>query len=1516
MTIISTDLLCLLVLGWGVTFAFLERPWWFGLCISLGLFFLVSVLAPILEFSHTGKFTCAMISLLIFAALLLAGILTIVGVTYWTNYSDPLLVVLVGFAYWIPEAIVMVFTFIAWVDNNFEITTAIDVSFKFFMVSICAWGVVVIFWSLNFYVIVTYILVCGGLICFFVLAKAWADNEHYLAPEWRRRTVYAVIAVLIMDVALMICIPLISGLMQTPVQADLLFCMSIFFLLIALLLMANYVSQIAFAPKNSTIVFSQHVFPVYMYDPINIRITNISSAVWSMIGTFIVSVCWGTVAAIYFAPVNFGISIVGLALIFLQLFLANATTKSPIQLAKSLRCSDHMSLKTSAMHAEDQYNFRRSKYVVDIPEKIANERHANQAQTEVEAMLAKYSEGKHGHREKKEKALSDFYSLNLDELELENAAHYARKIETILNDLYYIGAKVFPGDTKEDESAGESKTQSHAETKSETPAAASLEEEADPDSDSRAARKLATTGWYGDCGCTKDRSCRGCCMTGGDDGNLKSLLSFVFASIFIFILLLYTCWFVIGYAYEKSGPELMAQMVSGIVLVVIGFATVILSADRTSEDKVASPFGLYSFGVAWQEAWRQGYGPLGFLSCGGCCHKIHRSIKKRAKEKAGKYSRVRPQSKVPLNALPESLQRFRGKSEKKKAAAAVKYHLIDTLKELVKLDHRLSVQFMEEQRAMAMFQALVIASSRERLNKEGVLFQKFLREQRYKLNANGIILPESIFKSKSYATVDVNLVANWIVHLPNDQRERYNQLKARFNQEMYEAIQQQITEDTAEAQQAEALLYDRANREYEMNVKRYNDFKNRRAKREREGRNNLTAYDKLLDRHVAFDEVELNALERLDEIEQGGADTQPGKHGRVKQFVDPEFNRDENSVGECDAKYNVVGWRNALAINLQCDLFTEGSDPDDVFQGDLKNQWLLAAISMVAASGGVGDKEIDPLIDFLFLNKESKTGAYAIRLWKNSQWEAIVVDDYLPIKNESFREKKSRGAAFAFSENMQELWVPLLEKAFAKYYGSYAELERGYVQHALSDLTGAVTETIYLAEASQGAGKLVLWKQLTLAYKNRYILGAGSITGTTASREVLDEGIIMNASYLIYDVKEIGGHKLLKLRNPPDYGEGAGEWKGDWSDSSRLWTKRTKHKLGYVNDEDDKQFWMSFDDFCVFFRCVYVCKYHDAQRWQKVRLQGYWKTGTEEGDFGTATGLPSAKHPDCDLKKAPQYSLYVSRPSDVVVKLSQTEFRMATQTDPPHFMAIHIVKSEERAQQAAKVDKLNNINVMAHSENHYYQGREIICECTLEAGFYAVLCTTILPGKESPYEVELTCNHPATFVAIDDTVKTRKEKIVEGLVSVKKKVSKTSKKLNTKLASTTGVDVEKIAKLANAAVEGKSGMDFVDAKADDGPFDWVKQTDPRTKKVYFYNVRTKKSHWEEPPDWDEAKGKRRMREWKEEKAAAKAERKRKRAEVEAKRKEKESASGEQKTDAGADEGAAEGDSAEGGEFEV
>merc|ERR1711871_818287 len=170
-----------------------------------------------------------------------------------------------------------------------------------------------------------------------------------------------------------------------------------------------------------------------------------------------------------------------------------------------------------------------------------------------------------------------------------------------------------------------------------------------------------------------------------------------------------------------------------------------------------------------------------------------------------------------------------------------------------------------------------------------------------------------------------------------------------------------------------------------------------------------------------------------------------------------------------------------------------GTDPDDVFQGVLHDGWLLSAISIVSASGDddAGDDGVDPLIDQIFISKEtSGTGAYAVQFNKNGQWEAVIVDDFFPMLDNKYKSSKCAGAAFAYSGDMKELWVPILEKAYAKYYGGYATLEHGFVHMALKDLTGGESHTVPLGAASRGASKQKLWNDLLKFKKNRYLLGA------------------------------------------------------------------------------------------------------------------------------------------------------------------------------------------------------------------------------------------------------------------------------------------------------------------------------------------------------------------------------------------------------------------------------------------
>lgn len=61
------------------------------------------------------------------------------------------------------------------------------------------------------------------------------------------------------------------------------------------------------------------------------------------------------------------------------------------------------------------------------------------------------------------------------------------------------------------------------------------------------------------------------------------------------------------------------------------------------------------------------------------------------------------------------------------------------------------------------------------------------------------------------------------------------------------------------------------------------------------------------------------------------------------------------------------------------------------------------------------------------------------------EWVPVVIDDWIPCESPG-------KPAFATSRKGNELWVSILEKAYAKMHGSYEALEGGLVQDALVDL--------------------------------------------------------------------------------------------------------------------------------------------------------------------------------------------------------------------------------------------------------------------------------------------------------------------------------------------------------------------------------------------------------------------------------------------------------------------------------
>eukprot|EP00913_Durusdinium_trenchii_P011034 g10358.t1 len=160
-------------------------------------------------------------------------------------------------------------------------------------------------------------------------------------------------------------------------------------------------------------------------------------------------------------------------------------------------------------------------------------------------------------------------------------------------------------------------------------------------------------------------------------------------------------------------------------------------------------------------------------------------------------------------------------------------------------------------------------------------------------------------------------------------------------------------------------------------------------------------------------------------------------------WIDDAFPHTQESIGnsrQCE-------WVRARDLAEKPALFDD-IEPADVCQGALGDCWLIAAIA--------GAAEFPNFFrDHLFETKEiNEDGKYRIRLydWIKKKWTVIEIDDYIPCKPRKWYEPV---ASTIFSEVCNEqLYVVLMEKAFAKFAGSYQALNGGFSFLAWMAMTG------------------------------------------------------------------------------------------------------------------------------------------------------------------------------------------------------------------------------------------------------------------------------------------------------------------------------------------------------------------------------------------------------------------------------------------------------------------------------
>lgn len=104
------------------------------------------------------------------------------------------------------------------------------------------------------------------------------------------------------------------------------------------------------------------------------------------------------------------------------------------------------------------------------------------------------------------------------------------------------------------------------------------------------------------------------------------------------------------------------------------------------------------------------------------------------------------------------------------------------------------------------------------------------------------------------------------------------------------------------------------------------------------------------------------------------------------------------------------------------------------------------------------------------------------------------------------------------SKDTNEFWSPLLEKAYAKFYGSYAALEGGVSIDAAVDFTGGIPQVITIQENQSEEENNSLLHTLQIATANEALISTALNLSGRLRRQAESYGLQSSHAYSVTNV--------------------------------------------------------------------------------------------------------------------------------------------------------------------------------------------------------------------------------------------------------------------------------------------------------------------------------------------------------------------------------------------------------------
>ncbi|KAL3665768.1 hypothetical protein V7S43_009197 [Phytophthora oleae] len=428
--------------------------------------------------------------------------------------------------------------------------------------------------------------------------------------------------------------------------------------------------------------------------------------------------------------------------------------------------------------------------------------------------------------------------------------------------------------------------------------------------------------------------------------------------------------------------------------------------------------------------------------------------------------------------------------------------------------------------------------------------------------------------------------------------------------------------------------------------------------------------------------VDSSALAVEDEIIQwlsGQAD----ESGSTPLYEDSDFPSetsslyfDPNKLPDYVPQQNIetashVFWYRPTEYTEDPDYFKSAAGCGVLREGLLNDVWLLGVFAAVALHP-------DNLVENLFVSESlhgfKQFGVYTCRFYKDDNWVPVTTDTRIPYSMELQPEDKvfSGGisaftppgsALYGSSVDKNEVFIPFLEKAYAKLHGSYQSLDEkhgggiggsagtssGRILEAFLDCTGGSAHRVDLQhervkqlqfdQATAGhptaasSPSMLLWKQLLRYKRKKCILTTQLRQLSFNAHDVTAMGIVKNRQYIIQHVTEVGLPSTGSAGSSTTHEEvlrfvklktvwGRGMWKGEWSNDDSKWEEhaqveqvmRSDPRCDFSRSGHDGCFWMVWEDLLDTFTELFVVHVFQPDVRQYI-VRGDW-VGT------TAAGAP------------------------------------------------------------------------------------------------------------------------------------------------------------------------------------------------------------------------------------------------------------------------------------------------------